>query len=1423
MVGKFSNDFSYFIEDSCAYIPYAVIGIFILLAATFTSAYLLKIDSKVAETIYTTEDNDPRQDAINLASFDLARCLNYAGMEALEWQGEHPVILPEGDAISRFSEDDFMVIPKNQNLEREDTLQISINLPSDIWGKIESLWKNRDILLIVNDSSGHEIKNVNYGQATGFFQKVSLEEAVKIPDSAASGYASIELYYGDELKASDWFVIEVSPIKDITADAFNTLLSTNYQGNSHTFREYAINVEPDIEPEQIRIRKVTGTLQREISPADISPTDISPTDISPTGISSTDKNYTIYYVFEIPSLNYTLVNLESGESFNSSMKLSTLITSREPLLEELVREYETELGNTSRLDSTSNLVLGATNLRTFIYGPWQHYANGPLNILTNPALSSSINGATLYTQKRIFDSVDPLALTYTSYYNGKVLYEDILNSRSERTDLSLNSSLNSSPNSTGFSNSTSLNTSVSAYEADRGVNLTTTYDSLAQNKSFSLDVEKSIDESLKATNTSLEDLSESSKIELSASDYTDGVLDGWVFNDHAWTEENPDLIHSVTDSVYTASVQGQILRDGFDSPDPMSSQITANFDPKSVSFSGQTVRWYSRYDASGTHRGSLVPSYSWSYPTQISYFESLNPSIDPPEGDVTSWSVTSASVSLTSADITDVKIEPHFSYVSNDTLMVENRSEGYLDREDHIFDWRIRYDISYKIRTNWKIDYAYDYTYRWKTREQLPDGNYTTVTHSDTSSGSDSHTVSKINVISLSHTETEAENLTIIYHKCPPAGGYSGLLTYSDPIEREYRETTLYLNNTGSIGSAEDVDNGIDNGTDNSTGSGTTKTERFDPCCSDAADKYRDVYVDLRAIESMFWAYSDGKYLPKHAVNCDIPPWLHRIMAEEVLTMLDSVEKDNPSFNYSLLDSPGQNPTALQVETAEKLIMELEKDREAYVNKEQYLTPSGTMYASSDSARYIAKSEAYSKLLEDIDQKNRKLDSDLNSYILKALEKKGLDTGLLDSVTSGPMTLFNNPAIEKAASALGKDMGIISTMTFTGQPESKYNWTENLTLIVDQKPNYLYHDPDFDLREEYEWADTMSGKTIYPLGVRNTCIFTTGISEEIGDIIASSDEYVKTEMAHQISQSISNLNAEVFLLEQNLSEQNISLDTTRLDTEVYNLKHMYAQEMRSQILENVVQEVSSNPVISDCIEDSRIREVTTTYLNELSDNEVLEKSTTDELAIELASIMKTEIRNSNPPVEPDELEAILNRVDTDIKIGVANGICVVTVNKGEVIDAGFGRIDNELKNLANETADKYSGEIGDKISKKLDRTMTAVPCGLPVLPPHWIFTVNVWTYEVKGKYEIFTVIDNDNEVIPEPYFGHKGQKYMRKDELIMHPSRKNQDGTVLWLGKNAPITFQMNGYAATIVGPGPKGVGDKTGGYLEESVGYNDL
>lgn len=294
-------------------------------------------------------------------------------------------------------------------------------------------------------------------------------------------------------------------------------------------------------------------------------------------------------------------------------------------------------------------------------------------------------------------------------------------------------------------------------------------------------------------------------------------------------------------------------------------------------------------------------------------------------------------------------------------------------------------------------------------------------------------------------------------------------------------------------------------------------------------------------------------------------------------------------------------------------------------------------------------------------------------------------------------------------------------------------------------------------------------------------------------------------------------------MEQNLSEQGVSLDTSRLNTEVNNLNLVYAREMRLQIIEEVADEVSSNPVVSGWVKKDRVRAVTAGYLNSLSDEELIEKSTTEQLAAELAAVIITEIRNSNPSVGPDELEAVLNRVDTDVRMGVANGICSVTVSKGETLDIFFGKIDGELKNLSNETVDRYSGEVAGKVTKRLKRTMAAVPCGLPVMPPHWIFTVNVWTYEIVGKYQTFTVIDNDNEVIPKPYFGHKGQKYVRQEESIYHPFKENEDGSSIAIGDNVPIKFQFNGYASTVVGTGPKGVGDKLGDSVEKSVSYDDL
>ena len=200
-----------------------------------------------------------------------------------------------------------------------------------------------------------------------------------------------------------------------------------------------------------------------------------------------------------------------------------------------------------------------------------------------------------------------------------------------------------------------------------------------------------------------------------------------------------------------------------------------------------------------------------------------------------------------------------------------------------------------------------------------------------------------------------------------------------------------------------------------------------------------------------------------------------------------------------------------------------------------------------------------------------------------------------------------------------------------------------------------------------------------------------------------------------------------------------------------------------------------------------------------------------------------QIIGSNHSVSNNEMDAVLNRVDTDVRVGVAEGISVVIVDNSKMIDDSFELINNELQVMMDETTNKLSGEVAERVSKRLEKTMNMVPAGLPLIPPNWVFTINVWTYDVVGKYQVFRVIDNDNEVIFDPYFGHVGQVYVRGEEDVYHPIKKDTSGYDLLLGRNVPIIFNFDGYATTIVGPGPKGVGDKIGGRTENSRGYDDL
>ncbi len=117
------------------------------------------------------------------------------------------------------------------------------------------------------------------------------------------------------------------------------------------------------------------------------------------------------------------------------------------------------------------------------------------------------------------------------------------------------------------------------------------------------------------------------------------------------------------------------------------------------------------------------------------------------------------------------------------------------------------------------------------------------------------------------------------------------------------------------------------------------------------------------------------------------------------------------------------------------------------------------------------------------------------------------------------------------------------------------------------------------------------------------------------------------------------------------------------------------------------------------------------------------------------------------------------------------------------------------------------------------------PTGAYVLPSMnpWICTVNSWFIEVEGEIVEFTVQDLDNEVHPNPIFGHEAPIYKREVFVVRDPTNNR------FIGRNTPITFSFTTGTFLAVPSGKiTGVGDKPTAinpspFLEESEGwYNE-
>lgn len=73
MTKKKKKGINELINDTEAYVPFAVIGIFILLFSLLIAANLTRMDYQLAEVVYSTAASDPQHDILDMACADISR------------------------------------------------------------------------------------------------------------------------------------------------------------------------------------------------------------------------------------------------------------------------------------------------------------------------------------------------------------------------------------------------------------------------------------------------------------------------------------------------------------------------------------------------------------------------------------------------------------------------------------------------------------------------------------------------------------------------------------------------------------------------------------------------------------------------------------------------------------------------------------------------------------------------------------------------------------------------------------------------------------------------------------------------------------------------------------------------------------------------------------------------------------------------------------------------------------------------------------------------------------------------------------------------------------------------------------------------------------------------------------------------------
>ncbi|BAI63023.1 conserved hypothetical protein [Methanocella paludicola SANAE] len=342
-----------------------------------------------------------------------------------------------------------------------------------------------------------------------------------------------------------------------------------------------------------------------------------------------------------------------------------------------------------------------------------------------------------------------------------------------------------------------------------------------------------------------------------------------------------------------------------------------------------------------------------------------------------------------------------------------------------------------------------------------------------------------------------------------------------------------------------------------------------------------------------------------------------------------------------------------------------------------------------------------------------------------------------------------------------------------------YKWEENVSLAIDQRPNYLYVD---------NYTDPETGYTVRPLKVRNVCAFAlptdvVDTGEATGAVLDGIDA---------VAGAAGRLANDTITAETSELVDNVSAEAKQAIKDEINDALVHDQDLQGQVTrEDVNSSVES--AFNDRTPGQAVRDMR---------NGTLQREIAGDLAGKAKARAESELAKRSDEYVDAYGDYIAGKAEEAILGAEERAVSYVISTLSDSVKGVF-------KDFMAEAADK-TGDAA--ISAALKR----IPMGLPLLPPWgWWATMNLWYIEIYGEIPYLAVYDTDSEPIPDPVLGQRATVYVRRPMLDI------REGEIM--GSNEPVRFHIRTCTFIVVPPGPQGIGDKLGGWDEKSPGFDEV